>query len=101
MDALVLLKKDHDKVAELFKQIDATDDEKRKLKLFESVNSELQTHTHIEETILYPACKEHEELKDMVLEAFQEHKQIKAFLREIPALSEGSEQLDAKLKVLK
>lgn len=100
MDALELLKKDHRKVGELFEQFKATEDEGKHRQLFEQIRGELETHTHIEETVLYPAFAKHQELKDMVLEAFEEHKQIKTLLKEITALSEGSERFDAKLKVM-
>lgn len=100
MDALELLKKDHRKVGELFEQFKATEDEAKHRQLFEQIRGELETHTHIEETVLYPAFAKHQELKDMVLEAFEEHKQIKTLIREITVLSEGSERFDAKLKVM-
>ncbi len=100
MDALELLKQDHRKVAELFKQVEATEDTKKHQQLFEQIKTELETHTHIEETILYPTFEKHEELKDITLEAYEEHKQIKTLIREIAALSEGSERFDAKLKVM-
>jgi hemerythrin superfamily protein len=100
MDALELLKKDHRKVAELFEQVEATEDEKKHRQLFEQIKGELETHAHIEETVMYPAFEKKEELKDLVLEAYEEHKQIKTLLREITALSDGSERLDAKLKVM-
>lgn len=100
MDALELLKKDHRKVGELFEQFKATEDEKKHQQLFEQIRGELETHTHIEETVLYPAFEKHEELKDMVLEAYEEHKQIKTLISEATALSEGSERFDAKLKVM-
>ena len=96
MDALELLKQDHQKVAELFKQVEATEDEKKHQKLFEQIKTELETHTHLEETILYPAWEQHEELKDITLEAYEEHKQVKTLLREIDRLAEGSERFDAK-----
>jgi hemerythrin superfamily protein len=100
MDALELLKKDHRKVAELFEQVKATEDEKKHRQLFEQIKGELETHAHIEETVMYPAFEKKEQLKDLVLEAYEEHKQIKTLLREITALSDGSERLDAKLKVM-
>lgn len=100
MDALELLKQDHQKVAELFKQVEATKDLKKHQQLFEQIKTELETHTHIEETVLYPAFEKHAELKDITLEAFEEHKQVKTLIREIAALSEGSERFDAKLKVM-
>lgn len=101
MNALELLIDDHRKVADLFKQVEETKDDKKKEKLFEQINGHLEAHTHIEETIFYPALREHEELKDYVLEAFEEHKQVKTLLREISNLTDGSEKFDAKLKVLK
>lgn len=100
MDALELLKQDHQRVADLFKQVEATEDEKKHEKLFEQIKTELETHTHIEETILYPAFEKHEELKDITLEAYEEHKQVKTLLREIDRLTDGSERFDAKLKVM-
>ncbi len=100
MDALEMLKEDHRKVAKLFEQVEATEDEKQHEKLFEQIKTELETHTHIEETALYPALEKHEELKDITLEAYEEHKQVKTLIREIERLSEGSERFDAKLKVM-
>jgi hemerythrin superfamily protein len=44
--------------------------------------------------------QEHEELKDMVLESIEEHKQIKTLLKEIDNLKSDSEKFDPKLKVL-
>jgi hemerythrin superfamily protein len=101
LDALELLKQDHRKVADLFKQVEATEEEKKHQQLFERIKTELETHTHIEETVLYPAFEKHEELKDITLEAYEEHKQVKTLLREIDRLVDGSERFDAKLKVMR
>jgi hypothetical protein len=100
MNILELLKADHEKVAELFAKVEATESFKQHQQLFGKIKTELEMHTHIEETILYPVLEEHEELKDLVLEAFEEHKQVKTLMREISALVEGSEKFDAKLKVM-
>jgi len=100
MDALDLLHEDHEKVKELFEQAKGIDDQKEKEKIFEEINSELETHARIEETVFYPAMQEHDELKDMVLESLEEHKQIKTMLREIDNLKSESEKFDPKLKLL-
>ena len=100
MNALVLLMKDHKTVASLFEQVKATDKEERHLQLFEQIKTELETHTHIEETIFYPTIRQYDELKDLVLEGLEEHKQVKTLIREIGNLVDGSEKLDAKLKVM-
>ena len=100
MDALDLLKKDHRRVGDLFAQFKATQDEKKHKDLFEQIRVELETHTHIEETVLYPAFEKYGELKALVLEAYEEHQQIKTLIGEVTALSEGSERFGAKLKVM-
>jgi hemerythrin superfamily protein len=100
MDALELLKEDHQKVKELFEEAEETEDEKEKRKLFDEIQTELETHARIEETIFYPAMEKREELKDMVLESIEEHKQVKTLLREMDNLKSDSEKFDPKLKVL-
>jgi hemerythrin superfamily protein len=100
MDALELLKTDHKKVKELFKKAEASKNEKQQKQLFEQIKTELETHTHIEETVFYPAVAKTEELKDMVLESLEEHKQVKTLLREMENLTSDSEKFEPKLKVL-
>jgi iron-sulfur cluster repair protein YtfE (RIC family) len=101
MNAIELLKEDHDKVDRLFQKVKATPDGDHK-DLFEQIKAELDVHTHIEETIFYPKLKEEgdDELKDIVLEGIEEHRQAKMFLKELAALTDDSEKFDPKLKVL-
>ena len=100
MDALELLEQDHRKVKELFEQVEANEEVKEKRKIFQQIKKELETHARIEETIFYPAMEKHEELKDMVAESYEEHKQIKTLLRELDGLTSDSEKFEPKLKVL-
>ena len=100
MNALELLKEDHRTVKELFEQAEGSEDEKGKRIIFEEIQSELDTHARIEETIFYPAMEKHDELKAMVLESIEEHKQIKTLLKEIDNLKSGSDKFEPKLKVL-
>jgi hemerythrin superfamily protein len=100
MDALELLKKDHKLVKELFEEAEEADGQKEKETIFDAINSELEMHAHIEETVFYPAMQEHEELKAMVLESLEEHRQIKTLLKEIDNLKADSEKFEPKLKVL-
>jgi len=100
MDALELLKEDHQKVKKLFAEAEGTEDEKKKRRIFDEIKTELETHSRIEEEVFYPAMQEHEELKDMVLEAIEEHKQVKTLLREMESLVSDSEKFEPKLSVL-
>ena len=100
MNALELLKTDHQQVKELFKKAEGTKNEKQQKQLFDQIKAELETHAHIEETIFYPAVAKNEDLKEMVLESLEEHKQVKTLLREMENLSSDSEKFEPKLKVL-
>ena len=100
MDALELLKEDHQKVKELFEEAEGTEDQREKNRIFSEIQTELETHARIEETVFYPAMEQHEELKDMVLESIEEHRQIKTLLKEIDSLKADSEKFEPKLKVL-
>jgi hypothetical protein len=99
-DPLELLKQDHARVKELFEQAESAEDDKEKRKLFKAIKKELETHTRIEESVFYPAMQEFDELKDMVLESIEEHKQVKKLLREIDKLGKTSDKFEPKLKVL-
>ena len=100
MDALELLKEDHQKVKELFEEAEGTEDQKEKTRIFSEIQTELETHARIEETVFYPAMEKHEELKEMVLESIEEHRQVKTLLKEIDNLKADSEKFEPKLAVL-
>ena len=103
MDAFTLMKKDHRKVDELFKNILATteDDLKKREKLFEELQYELNTHAFMEEKAFYPFFQEKATTHDIVLESFEEHHVVKLLLRELEKMKKDSEQWIAKLTVLK
>lgn len=100
MDAIELLKQDHRTVKELFQKAEGTEDQKEKMKIFDEIKSELETHAQIEEAVFYPAMQKHDELSDMVLEAIEEHKQVKTLLREMDNLAPESEKFEPKMAVL-
>jgi iron-sulfur cluster repair protein YtfE (RIC family) len=99
MNAIELLKEDHNKVSRLFQKVKGSEESEHK-ELFEKIKAELEVHTHIEETIFYPKIKEEPELEDIVLEGIEEHHQAKIFLRELSALTDDSQKFEPKLKVL-
>jgi iron-sulfur cluster repair protein YtfE (RIC family) len=105
MNAIELLKKDHRKVAGLFKRYEAAEDEaaEEKEELFRMIKRELDVHARIEEEIFYPAAKQapSEEAKELVAEAGEEHKQIKTLLAELDGMDADDEQFGAKMTVLK
>lgn len=103
MNAFELLKKDHQKVSDLFKQLEETTERavKTRQDLFAKLKLELTIHARIEEQIFYPAIKEAEETHEITLEAYEEHNVIKQLLEELSTLSVDDERWTAKLTVLK
>lgn len=101
MNAIELLKADHKVVSGLFETVEATEESEHPA-IFEKIKAELEVHTHIEETIFYPALLEagDEDLVKITKEGIEEHHQVKMFLREISALADQSEKFEAKLTVL-
>ena len=101
MNAIDLLKEDHDKVDKLFQKVKATKDQDH-TDLFEQIKHELEVHTHVEETLFYPRliADGDEKLQKKTKEGIQEHHQAKMFLRELSNLADESEKFEPKLKVL-
>lgn len=103
MNAFELLKKDHEKVSGLFKQLEETTERavKTREELFAKLKEELDIHARIEETIFYPAIKEAKETHEITLEAIEEHNVVRQLLGELESLSVSDETWTAKLTVLK
>ena len=102
MDILILLKKDHQVVSQLFQEIEQAGEKayKTRLKLFEKIEAELFLHTQIEETIFYPTLEKYEETESITMEAYEEHKLIKQLSDEIKDISSETEIWKAKVTVL-
>ena len=100
MNALELLKQDHQKVKGLFQEISKNSDRSKQKVLFDKIDTELEIHTHIEETVFYPAIEEQEELKDMVAEALEEHHQAKELLEKLETLRADDHDFGSQLQQL-
>src|ERR1051326_9003049 len=100
MDAFELLKADHQKVSGLFDELEAGTG-KAKLSVFAQIKSELELHTHIEETIFYPALEMPEETHDLTLEAYEEHKVVKNLLAKLSRARTANDKWQAQAKVLR
>ena len=103
MDALTLLKKDHDEVKKMLKDLDATTDRaiKTRQDLFGRLRFSLTVHEQMEEAVLYPALKEHAETKEIVLEAYEEHDVVDTILAELERTPFDDETWKAKLTVMR
>ena len=103
MDALTLLKEDHDKVKKMLTEGEETTEraEKTRKELFETLKAEMMIHERIEEEIFYPALKSHPKAKDIVLEGYEEHHVVDEIMGELDATDVTDETWSAKFKVMK
>lgn len=103
-DAVALIKADHRKVEQLFREYEQAGDRayKTKQQLVEQITSELEVHTTIEEETYYPAveAKAKKDGKELIGEAIEEHHVVKILLGELAALPPEDDAYDAKVTVL-
>ena len=102
MDAIALLKRDHEKVKSVLNELEPTTERavKTRQELFDKLQNELSIHEIIEEEIFYPALKQHPKAKDIVLEAYEEHGVVDTIMGEMAVLSVEDETWGAKCKVM-
>lgn len=99
MDAFNLLKADHRKVEDLFSELESASGQ-AKMRVFEQIKTELELHTHIEETIFYPALEEPKQTHELTLEAYEEHDVVKKLLEELSRAKSPTDEWEAQAKVL-
>jgi len=103
MDAISLLKADHDKVKGLLNELESTTERgvKSRAELFATIKGELTLHETVEEEIFYPELKAHPKAKDIVLEGYEEHHVVDLLMSELEALDVSDETWGAKAIVMK
>ncbi|EMV8855443.1 hemerythrin domain-containing protein [Escherichia coli] len=106
MNAIDLLKQDHQVVKDLLTELSETTERasKKRAELLGKIELELTVHTAIEEEILYPALKaagEKEEAK-MFYEAKEEHRTVDSLvLPDLKHTAPGTVEFSGRVKVMK
>jgi hemerythrin-like domain-containing protein len=103
MDAIALLKSDHETVEKLFKEFEALTEraEKGQAELAERITEELIRHAAIEEQIFYPAIRAAIPDLDLdVREGLEEHHVAEQLLGEVQQLDSSHERFRPKVLVL-
>lgn len=96
-----LLKQDHEKVKDLFEELEEDGEMEAQEDLFSQIQEELEMHMEGEEKFFYPALEESGETKEKVLESYEEHHVTKMVLGEFGGMAQDDERWKAKVKVLK
>ena len=100
MNAIELLKSQHDEVDELIEKIEKAKDGRRKEAAFLELADKLSAHATIEEKLFYPAVMA-KQTEDQLLESVQEHLAIKRVLADLIDLDIDDDEFDPKLSVMK
>lgn len=103
MNAFELLKNDHEKVSAIFENVEATSagDAALRQNMFAQLKNELEIHAHIEETIFYPALREESEAREIVIEALEEHQEVKDLLAELDGMPVDTDEWSARMEELR
>lgn len=98
MNAIELLKNQHDEAKALFKKME-NGGEEEKQDLFERLADALAVHATIEEKHFYPATKS-ARTEELLQEAVEEHLAVKRLIADLLEMSPDDPQFDAKIAVL-
>lgn len=101
MDAIELIKADHEKLRSLLDRAEKAKSEDSREDLLDALRAELKPHERMEEQIFYPALEKFKEAKEIVLEGVEEHHVADLIMEELSSTPIGSDVWTAKLKVLK
>ena len=106
MDAISMLKADHEKVRGLLSQLENSNERSssKREALLQKIAHEVEIHTTIEEEIFYPAYRDAVKKKEdrkLYLEALEEHHVVELVMPELEETDPGTEVFSAKAKVLK
>ena len=103
MDIYTKLKEDHDKMKKIMDKIakTSTGSTATRKKLFMQLKNELFAHAKVEEAVFYTSIQSRKNLKEEVLEAYNEHRMIAMLLDELDTIPKGNDQWLAKFHFLK
>ena len=95
MDALQMLREDHRKVKDLFRQFEEAPDKATKKGIVDAVLMELEIHTALEEDIFYPAVRRQGETGEMMDHAEEEHAAAERLMDELSRMTPDNDSYDA------
>lgn len=102
IDAIDMLKQDHDKVEKAFKDFEKMDrqDTEACRRLIETVCEDLKLHTTLEEEVFYPAVREAIADEDLMNEAAVEHETAKMLIDQLENMGADDPNYYATFSVL-
>jgi hemerythrin superfamily protein len=100
INALEILRAQHDEIDHLIAALEACDDEDDRVDLFEELADQLAAHAAMEETLFYPWVLA-KQTEGILRESTEEHLAIKRVLADMLTLDPSDDEFAAKLAVMK
>ena len=103
MNALELLKNDHEKISSILEKLDQTTERavKTREEQFARLQDELDRHSYIEESIFYPELTEDPRTRVLALAAYEQHRLVTSMLEELSTIAVDTDDWRAKFNILK
>ena len=100
MNAIDILKKDHQEVQRLFSEFMSADEDDfdRREDLFQQIDKALTTHSDAEEQIFYPSLEKH--ASDLVEKAEGEHQEVNQLLADMLDIEVDDDEFDGRMMTL-
>ena len=98
MDALDILKSDHQRIKSLFDQLLVESGKQQKKLLFENLRDMLDEHARIEETVFYPAFQKFPDFAPILKKFIKAHHDSNAIFREIPDTEKQTAEWDLQIQ---
>ncbi len=95
-----MLKKDHQKVQELFDEFETAEDARSQTRIIQEALRELEIHAKLEETLIYPAIREKIDEQEVMDEALEEHHVAHVLINELKRMKHNDDRYEAKFTVL-
>jgi len=93
LNAISLLKDDHQRISGLFDLFARSERLNEKLTLFQQIKEELELHSFVEEKVFYPALSKFYELSDIIDTCYDEHDEMSDLVDEIDQMEPESDEL--------
>ena len=102
MNAVELIKSDHERFRGLFRDYQKAKADSDQQQIAREVLPMLDAHSRMEEEIFYPALRNSgdEKARARIAESYEEHRLQDALVMELMTMTPGTEQFTAKFKVL-
>jgi hemerythrin superfamily protein len=100
MNAIDLLKRDHERMKTLMTRAVTAGGESRREELIERLMTDLVAHERMEEEVFYPPLRDNPKTHDIVLEGYEEHHVADVILNELLETPADTDIWHAKMKVL-